>query len=665
MFEAYAIGVTLRLNNLVSAQLQLLTQEVGRLDGLVATLNLSLKRLGGESSGLKAITSAGRSTTVALDNATRSAANLERQLVGLKAAGTMPSLPTPVALPGPAGGGGRGGGRHVGPHGGNIHMGPNGPGLGTVGFGVGSEAFIPLAVTAGMVWGGHALYESAKDLNTEMARFKLFGLGDKLNNEAYKFVEGMKIYGSSQAENMKNFREAQGVFRESGLNDSLALEGAKLAAPVLSKIAFATASLDEEAQARIRTSSMAMLRYVEMSGGLKDAATFNRLADFGFKMVTTSGGTVDWEQLRQFKAISGISSKMMTDEAMAMAEPLMAELKGGGAGTGLRTAFNRLNGIIKIPNQVAHTLVDHGLWDKNKIVFNSNGGIKTFKGNPFKQSQEFQENAWLWYEKNILPMYEQMKLDDAGRNQFDAMLFGGTGGRLFSLVRQQLPVMHRSAVAQSKALSIDKAGDVSKEALSGQEVEFGKAWTDFKTQFGNMVLPTFSAILRDGAEVLRAIGDFMRDNAETIAKIKTFIGYFPNPLNPMGGAMKTVRGFFAEDPKATLPETVRLGTGKAPMASLRGLSPTALDGSAKDLLGSSFAARGASPYFAARATNASTTATVQPTAQPPIQVSTEINIDGRKVAQAVTQHQSRELNRPFASSSGFDPTLTIAPVGMR
>lgn len=694
MFEAYAIGVTLKLNNLISGQLLLVADELARIDGLVATLNLGLKRLGGESAGLRAIAAAGNATNTAMERATRSAAGLERQLIGLKAAGTMPVMPVLTA---PGGGGGRGPGgggggygggggghwRSPGSHGGNIHLGPNGVGVGTVGLGVGSAAFVPMAATAAMVWGGHALYESAKDLNTEMSRFKLFGLGDTLNNEAFKFVAGMKVYGSSQAENMKHFREAQGVFRESGLNDSTALEGAKLAAPVLAKIEFATASLDEEARARIATSSRSMLRYIEMSGGLKDAATFNKLANFGFKMVTTSGGTVDWEQMRQFKAISGISSRLMNDEAMAMAEPLIAELKGGGAGTGLRTAFNRLNGIIKIPNQVAHILVDQGLWDSKKIDFNSAGGIKAFKGNPFKDSREFQENAWIWYEKKILPMYERMKLDDAGRNQFDAMLFGGTGGRLFSQVRTQLPTMYRSAAGLNKALNIEQGGDVAKQALSGQEREFNKAWEDFKTQFGNTMLPTFSAMLKDGAAVLRAIGNFLRENEALIDTIKGVIGKIPNPVNPIGNAVHAVRNIFFGDPEAP-PKLAPIATGKTPVAAMRGLSPAALDASAAALMDPGIKrpasvirnaasnpdappvyrsplASGATPPDSA--SGRSQYVAQAGTQEPKTINNTIVMPNGEVLAKVVTKEQSKAIGRPQAGTSLFDGSMGMTYVG--
>lgn len=151
-------------------------------------------------------------------------------------------------------------------------MGPGGIGIGTVGLAAGG-AFVPLAITAGALYAGHALYESAKDLDTERARFRQLGLSGAQNAEAFNFVDKMRVFGSSKAENMRNFREAQGVFRESGLEGSEALEGAKLAAPVLAKLNLLAKAFGGENAEKLQTANMAMLRYVELSGGLKNAET--------------------------------------------------------------------------------------------------------------------------------------------------------------------------------------------------------------------------------------------------------------------------------------------------------------------------------------------------------------------------------------------------------
>ncbi|MBK5415603.1 hypothetical protein [Pseudomonas sp. TH31] len=358
---------------------------------------------------------------------------------------------------------------------------------------IGKQAAIGGAMFAGGM-GIATLFKAplaeAKKYQTEMAKFSLYGMSDAVNAESERFVKGMNSIGTSITTNMKLFTEAQGVFRESGLPGMEALDGAKLAAPTLSKIAFATSGLSEETQAVMKTSSMAMMRYIEDSGGLKSAKRFNELADAGWKMTQTSGGSVNWEQLRQFKARGGIAAMNMSDDAVAMMEPIITMLKGQTAGFSIRTAYNRLNGIVKIPNQVAHELVANKIWDENKVIWNKQGGIKAFKGNPLIGAEMFSQNPTEFYEKIIMPMHKRMGItSDSAIGQSNAMLFGSTGGAMFTLIDKNIEKLHHSLEAQHKALGIDASVEKTRKTLSGKEVELAAKWKDLMLLLGDQVLP--------------------------------------------------------------------------------------------------------------------------------------------------------------------------------
>ncbi|RTY62464.1 hypothetical protein [Pseudomonas veronii] len=368
------------------------------------------------------------------------------------------------------------------------------------------------AIGGAMFGGGLALaglfkapLEEAKKFQTEMAKFSLYGMSDSVNAESERFVKGMNSIGTSITTNMKLFTEAQGVFRESGLPGMEALEGAKIAAPVLAKIAYATSGLSEESQAVMKTSSMNMMRYIEDSGGLKSPQRFNELADAGWKMTQTSGGSVNWEQLRQFKARGGISTMNLTDDAVAMFEPFITMLKGQTAGFSQRTAYNRLNGIIKIPNQVAHELVNNGIWDDKKVIWNSQGGIKAFKGNPLKEADLFSRNSIEFYEKVIMPMHKRMGItSDSAIGQSNAMLFGSTGGALYTLIDKNIEKAHHSLDAQHKALGIDASVAVTDKTLAGREVQLAAKWKDLMLALGDNVLPlAIKAITALNIEVIK------------------------------------------------------------------------------------------------------------------------------------------------------------------
>lgn len=607
MFEAYKIGVTMTLNNLVSPQLVILARQMTDLEVISKAVGKAFKSIGAESVGLVKLAKDSTASAAALDKAALGAERLERRLAQIRAtAGSLGGGSGLPLLPGGGGSGsggrGGGGGHRNGFHGGNVHMGPGGIGLGTVGMAAG-DAFVPLAITAGLVYAGHSLFEAAKDLDTERARFKLFGLSASQNADAFQYVDGMRVYGATRTENMRNFREAQGVFRESGESDSRALAGAKLAAPVLSQLNFLASSLDEESAAKMKTANMAMLRYVEMSGGLSSAGAFNKLADFGWRMNTSSGGTVDWEQLRALKSTAGVAGYNLTEDALARLEPIMGELKGGGLGTALATTFGRITGGVRLPNQVAHTLVDNGIWDKSKIVWNDAGGIKRFNGNPLgtANTKLFEENPELFYEQVIRPMYKRMNLGAEDVARENLILFGRTGGKAFEAIERALPVIQQSVESMKKVKGIADSVAQAKQTLGGQGAEFDAAWTDFKTLFGTQMLPFFTGILKGGASILRAMGTHGNDT----------------PLQAIGTF-------------ATLP--------------WRAI------GSAWDAFHGDAAGGNESPNVAG-ATKA------------PVQFLGTINMDGRKVASVVFKHGAQEAGRPQTGGSSYDPTLGMLPAG--
>jgi len=497
-------------------------------------------------------------------------------------------------------------------------MGPGGIGIGTVGMAAGS-AFIPLAITGAALWGGHALYESAKDLDTERNRFKLYGLSAGQNAQAFGFVDSAQSYGVSRAERMKLFREAQGSFRESGRDDAGALEGAMMAMPLMAKLAFATSALDGESKQRAMGGMLSAIRYAEMSGGTKDPAKFASILDLGWKLTQTSGGQVNWESLRQFKARAGSAGTHLTDQALAELEPIMGELTGSAAGVALRTGYGRLAGLVKVPNQVAHQLVDHGLWDNNSIEWNAQGGVKTMKGNPLGADKLalYSSDPAQFYFKFIQPIYEKMKYSGEEITRQNALIFGREGGKMFDLIEKQSGTILKSIEAVKKAAGINEAVDIARKGLAGKEEEFGAAWTDFKAQFGTVALPFFTGVLKTGAEILRWAGKTTPDENYPLApgEHASFVGKTAAQMKGGNPLREWLRRSFSGSAEA-------FGT-QQPVAS---------------------------PYIAGRTT----------AGQPGPVV---LNMDGRKVGEIVSFHQGQQMSRPQIGPSGFDSRMSLAPAG--
>ena len=295
---------------------------------------------------------------------------------------------------------------------------------------------------AGM--GKHAIHNSV-EYDQESTKLKLYGMDAITNAKAMKFADTLSIPGVDKIQALRLFGEAQGIFRQSGDDPEKALNAAKMATPLLAKVYAATAALGSEGQAQSEAKFLSMLRFIEMSGGLASPKRFEELADLGWKMSMTSGGAVDFEQLRQFKARAMNSSFTITDEALAGLEPIIGMLKGSTAGFAARTSYNRTNGIVKLPNQTAHFLVDNGIWDKSKVIFNDNGGIKAFKGNPFTHSKQMAENPEKFYSNDIMPIYKKLGITDLSEiGRQNSLIFGSTGGGLYTLIHKNMDVITES-----------------------------------------------------------------------------------------------------------------------------------------------------------------------------------------------------------------------------
>lgn len=530
MFEAYKIGVTLTMHNLVSPILLEIGRDFAKVDALVISLQRKLKAIGADAAGLKAVATAGNASSIALEKTNVHAAALQRHLAAIRA--TSASAAVPGLLPGTGGGGGGSRGPHRGFHGGNVHMGPGGVGLGTIGYGIGGGAMAAGAGVAATLYMEKALYDSAKDMQTEVARFSALGLGDKLNSDAVKFVTGMKTYGTSMSQNMALFRDAQTIFRESG-----SLEHAELVTPVLSKMLLAQHVLFGENGGDRMSKFMDMLKVIELRKGLSSPGEFLKQADMVQQVLATSGGRVDATQYLNAMKTGGTALSSMSNEALYYgAEPLIQEVGGSRFGTGMQTAYNRLMLGIGVSNTSASEMLRLGLLDPKKIELNKLGGFKRYKSgeNALVGHDLLQKDFIKFYTDVVLPLYTSKgitKEEDILRE--NALIFGRTGANaVYNPLQRQLPIILKSLQTSKQAATIDQAAKIAKGTASGSEAEFTAAWTDFKIQFGSLILPKITAMLNSGAGLLRQINSFYNSNAETLKSVDAIGGFAPWKLIP-------------------------------------------------------------------------------------------------------------------------------------
>jgi len=543
--------------------------------------------------------------------------------------------------------------------------------------------------------------EEARKFEMAMTKFGNFGLGPERTREAAEFAKAMNIAGGTYTENMKRMAEAQGVFRDSGLSGAAALRGAKLAAPTLAKIDFANSALDDESKAKMHSQGLSMLRFIEMKGGVNNPETFNRLADAGFKAINSSGGNVNWEMYRQFMATGSVAAQgLRPDSLFGQMEPVIGELKSR-AGMALMTAYNRLTGITRVPNQVAHELVDNGIWDGSKITWNKMGGIKSVNGNPMKDFDTFSGSQFDWYMKNIVPMYDKKGYSEAERNRQDALIGGRTGGMMFSIFRRQHEAIEKSVGAQRQQLGIEGAYKAAGGTLNGKIVDLQARYVNLQERLGEAVLPLAVKGLTVLIPLITKMTDWIGKNPGKVAlfaKIAVAVGAGLVALGAaaVGAAVfaggwvgVAVAGIGAITGAVTawavfnwnglvsaatgiwnfVKRLADIGVFIARFGWVGALMPTGMRPATQaDVNGPGGShLKVGQPIFDANPR--ALTATARASAVPPpaanqnIQVHTTLNMDGKKVAQVVSNHQARAMGPGMTGSGRADPTASLPAAG--
>jgi hypothetical protein len=354
MIDVYSIGTTLKLHDLVTPQLLKLSEQFAKVDALALQVNKRLKAMGAEVVGIKNLAAAAGKLDIGLKGAKDQALLAEKAMGSLK--GSLPSglgiekeliaanveatrleaklaamrwtrVPGggggmfPPLPPNPGGGGSGGGHRRGGLHGGNMHVGSGGFGVGGVGMGLTEGAMIPLAAGFAAAYVGHAFYESAKEYQDEFMRFKSLNLGDKVNDEADKFVKATQTFGVSQSELMKAMAESVGLFGS--------FEEASKYTPALVSLGKANAGIfGDKLGAMDEEGLKNLLKFIDRRGGFKNEETFQRNLNLAEKMVTGSGGFLKFQDLGTFSQNAGTAFRSLSDEGLLHMEGLMIEQGG-------------------------------------------------------------------------------------------------------------------------------------------------------------------------------------------------------------------------------------------------------------------------------------------------------------------------------------------------
>lgn len=656
MIDVYSIGTTVKLTDHVTPQLLRMAEQFAKVDAIALQVNKRLQKMSAEVTGLRNLGVAASRLDASLKGIKDQALLAEKNLHAMK--GALPSGSLGIEaelvaansqvnilgrqlhalrgaghnfmgaglgggrggvppLPGP--GGGRHGGGHGGRiHGGNIHVGPHGFGVGGVGMGLASDMLVPLAAAGVAVYVGHQFYEASKDYEMAFNRFKTLNLGDAVNKDADKFARGTTQFGVSMTERMTMLRDMHEIMGN--------YDEAKAITPLFNRMLAANKGVyGEEGNKFDEKTFQALGKVIEMRGGTKSADEMFRQADFAQRVMSGSAGLVTPTDMLAFAKTGGVAGRLLSNQAFyAESAPMIQEMGGSRFGTALMSAHQNLamgRGTLQSMREAARI----GIIDPKMIEYTTIGTIKRVLPGALKDSALFDSSPYEYLLKDLIPAIRAKGVVGPGNklvkgsaitdeqivSELNLLLSNRTGANAFSQMYLQRDKIAKNVAVTQGAMGIDDLEKVYKNSPQGAEDEFNAAWTDFKTSFNGSILPAITKMLLTGAAVLRAIG----------AASNT----------PMTAAQAAID---------QVPQSDHTTVGRW--------------GKLGDLFG--WNKPESNPHASSSVSGAASGASGD--------VHTTINVDGRKLAQAVTPYISGPLGSGLYTG-GIDPGVSLPMPGLK
>jgi hypothetical protein len=542
--------------------------------------------------------------------------------------------------------------------------------------------------------------DEARKFQTEVARFTALGLGDRANADAVKFANGMNIMGSSARENLKLLKEATAITGD--------LHHAMEITPLLAKMKFGIESvMGEGSGAGFERMFQDAIKVTELRGALVDRQTghidtakFTRVLDMMTKAYVASGGTVKPSDYLAAIKTGGLSAKLMNDEMFFYGlGHFMQESGGSRTGTAAMSMFQNW-AMGRMPQRVAERMSGLGLLDPKAIHYGTTGHITGVDPMGIVRAQEFTQNPFKYVNEVVVPLLQKKGYSGDNLNLQLGTLFGiRTAQNLADQMVREQKVADLYITRAGKASGIEGLYKGGTNTVDGQFINLHAQWANVMKELGITILPVAIRALRIVNEVLSDGVRLMREYPKFTQYMTVAFGVLSAIVATGGVVMMATAAF-----KALGLALAMQGIGGAAGITKMGLAMGGLKGGLVALsagigylAGTLLNDKVITPLIQKFSGNKNGTlgteiynwfhddennpgarrsgqwgpaytgpgSRVVPTGKPTqtIQVQTQINMDGRKLADAVTAHQAREAARPVGGTMGFDPSMAPRPLG--
>nr|WP_269503745.1 hypothetical protein [Burkholderia sp. IMCC1007] len=346
----------------------------------------------------------------------------------------------------------------------------------------------------------------AKKIQNERGRIEALGLGKEATRDAEKYVRSMKSAGVSVSDNMTLMRDSMSIFADE--------HHAQMAMPTLAKMKFANEAMFGGEQGHENEEKfMNMLKVIELRGGTKDERTFKAEANLVQQVLSSTGGRVGGDEWRNFIQTGKTAAKQLRQDAFYyQMEPLVQEMGGHAAGTGVAAAYsNLMQGKTTV--RAAKRMVELGLVDKKSVEYTTTGTVKRIKPGALIEHDLYKASPFEWMEKVLLPKLKTKGITDQSKilDEFATIMTNGNGANFFSTMYMQRQQIHKSEKLNRGAYGIDELHELGQRQTEGRELVALAKVRDLRAEIGEQVLPVYNKALDLTANVLDRILGFTKE----------------------------------------------------------------------------------------------------------------------------------------------------------
>jgi hypothetical protein len=451
--------------------------------------------------------------------------------------------------------------------------------------------------------------------------------------------------------------------------------------------------------ARAGDESYEVAKALEMKGAVKTPDMFKGEANLMAKAIIASGGKVGASDfLSTFKYGRSATTGWSDDFTYKILPTLIQEMKtrggsgggGGGPGNALQSAYAAVVGGT-VPQKALKVWQNIGMLDPSKVVWNKVGGAKGVAPGGIKGSEEFIANPYVWTQKYLVPsLIKAGYTTEAQQKQALQYLFPNrTAGFVMSQFVTQGWKFERDKKLIDQASGLEGYQKLLKNDPMLAQQALHAQWQSLLAILGYQLMPTLISGATKLTEGLMTLSLWVRNNEGKAKALMYAFAGLSTTLAISGTVLLITAGFAALKYSLALLAAPVLALS-APVLGITAAIGLLVYGLYKlwETLKSFFTtpltagqqqaiANGGPVALGAHAMTPGDMRvgfnparlgfgginTVKGAGRAPqaIQVASTINLDGRSIGKAVTEHIVGEASKPANHSGLFDVGMTQTP----